>query len=105
MRKNERIEIGGVVFTLYVNKPAEKKATMKRWDYLNIWYAYERPSQTKVSIWEDWKKWFLRNTDSFSIWVSGRNSMQFTISGWFELEGKTYNVYITKTRNDIFEVI
>ena len=104
MRKNEVIEINGKRFVIMVNKPAEELAHMTRWEYRNIWEAYDRPSRTKEEIWEDWKNWF-NSFDNSALWVQSRNTNQFTIAGYININDKVYNVYITKCRQELYPVI
>ena len=103
MRKNEVIEINGKQFKVMVNKPAWEKAHMTRWTYCDIWDAYSRPSRIKEEIWINWRNWFniLGNSD---CWVKSRNSNQFTIGGYVTINGKVYNVYISKCRQELYPV-
>lgn len=95
--------VNGVPFT--VEKPL---------DYipLNIGYnrdlmeCYERPSSRKKAIWKSWLKWASELPGICQLGVSSYNYNVFTISGlWCTEDGKKYVLYITKTRNEICEVI
>ena len=71
--------------------------------YHNIWQAYDRPSQYKIAIWEDWGRWF--NSNNGVCWIESRNCWQFTISGYvYDENGQKYYCYITKSYNRCWKV-
>lgn len=101
------MNIGGTFFQ--VIKPRTNKVqSFTGWlcDENAIFYVYDRPSDTKISIWRNWCKW-ARNTEGvFGMEISGHNCMSFTIDGGYidPNNGKEYRLYIAKTRNVAYEV-
>lgn len=79
--------INGEYFTYFPNKP-QKAVEFTRWNYSNIWNAYERPSWDKEKIWNNWYSWFndcirkygYKRIDDFQMFIRSRNTFQFTIS-------------------------
>lgn len=68
--------------------------------------CYERPSMRKQAIWHNWLDWASMLPGSCELCVSSFNVNFFTIKGlWCTGEGKKYFLYITKTRQEISEVI
>ena len=72
-----------------------------------IFYHYDRPSQTKINIWQKWVKW--SNTcEHGKVWafeIAAHNCMMFTIAGLYEDEdGNEYNLYITRDHNRAYPV-
>lgn len=66
--------------------------------------AYEKPSRSKIAIWEHWKSWFSKNSENKYdyITIRSRNCFMFTINGRITVEGISYTFLITKTRNEIY---
>ena len=74
---------------------APKQYFIENWK--NLYSVYQKPSQTKVKIYEYWK------TKVLILWITG-NSMQFTIYGkTIDDEGKRHRVKITKSHNYILD--
>lgn len=73
-------------------KPRKYKptyATPGKYDYMNIWQAYEKPSYAKECIWNYWADFYGDETYKFGIpFISSRNSFAFTI---------TFNVFDAET--------
>lgn len=80
------ISIDGEYFE--VIKPRRHEVEIQhrgQWGYVNIWQAYEKPSDTKVAIWEYWYNFFGDETHRFcNPFISSRNCFSFTV---------TFNVY------------
>lgn len=99
------LELNGVTFK--VTKPRNPVRPFSGWfcDENAIYNCYDRPSEYKVAIWNDWLKW-ARETDGVTGFeISSYNCMQFTISGFYVDEnGNEYNIYITKSRNELIKV-
>ena len=97
------ILINGETFT--VKKAITGNETTRNYiQYNNIYAAYERPSNTKVEIWEYWYKTLLE-ADAHRIGVSSKSSHMFTISFMIEIESVTYLGYITKTRQELTPLV
>lgn len=102
MRVKEHITINGETFSI-----EGKTNTKGRVEYGNdmrdIYNAYDRPSSTKVAIWRDWCNWAFECGAHLAI--ASHNCFRFTIRGWVEYNGKTYQLYITDCHNRAYEVI
>ena len=113
MRKKryETITINGIEF-IYDTKGG-KKPEFTRWDYSTIYTAYNKPSETKIAIWESWKRWLheivvktgWQDQDNV-MWVDSRNGFIFTISGYI-VNPDTYEllgIHITPTKNECWSI-
>ena len=67
--------------------------------------CYNRPSDRKKAIWNEWKKFF-NELESFSdgCFVNSYNCMMFTIGNVVRVNGIMYNILITPAHNYIAEV-
>ena len=72
--------------------------------YNSIWDAYDRPSTTKESIWNEWKTWFLDTFKNGEMVVSSKNCNFFSISFRGYTENRLYKGYITATRNEVIYI-
>ena len=79
--------------------------------YSSIYTAYVNPSNTKMRIWEEWKKWAydLKTThpyiEDIDLYITGRNAMQFSIGGSiYYTSGDIAHIYITKTRQEYWGI-
>lgn len=95
--------VNGIEFT--VEKPISN--IVLTCDYSrDLFDCYERPSMRKQSIWYSWLEWASMLPGSCQLCVSSFNAQFFTIRGlWCREDGKKYFLYITKTRQEISEVI
>ena len=64
---------------------------------------YKEPSPAKIRAQEVWDEWFT-NFDHSTWTVSSANVYTFTIRGYITIGDIDYMVYITPTRNDLYEV-
>ena len=101
-RRYADVEINGVTFTLDKKNPVPHEHILH--GYGSIYDAYERPSSTKISIWEHWEDWFYMNEGDCVI--SSKNSNFFTVEGWVKDKetGKRYFAYITHANNRLYAV-
>ena len=93
-------EINGVVFKVVSRNTSKADSIITNdYRYNNIYSAYERPSHTKIHIWEWWKEWSKNN--DLTMWISSRNCHHFSIQfhGW--IENKECYGLITATRNEV----
>ena len=68
--------------------------------------CYEHPSSRKQAIWFNWLYWARRLPGSCQLGIASFNAYFFTIRGlWYREDSKKYFLYITKTRQEISEVI
>ena len=92
--KKKNIVLGGVIFE--VGKPIlHSEAT---WTSRRLEECYDKPSSTKIAIWNDWLKWFMQ-FDEWHFGVSSYNGFMFTIEGVICDNDNWYKIYITKTHN------
>lgn len=95
------LEINNVTYE--VLRPVNMETVRQTKHYNSIYHAYNRPSATKVSIWEQWLRRF-REFDFSNVWVRSRNGFCFTIGAYVEHEGKRYFISITPKHNYIHEI-
>lgn len=99
MRK-QTMEINGIEFV--VERPLNYVPLINR----DLMDCYNRPSIYKIAIWESWLKWADKLPGICELGVTSFNFNLFTIGGvWITEDGKKYVLHITKTRNEIHEVI
>ena len=96
----ETITLNGEYFTL----DTKETKTETLLNICDIYDCYERPSQYKVGIFEDWKRWFIQNDGNCT--VSSYNCMMFTIAGYVtdKNTGDRYYCYITKAHNKCWKI-
>lgn len=75
------------------------------WSDRTVYDCYDRPSDAKRAIWEDWANYILDTFRTVRFGVESYNGFQFTISGVVEWEGQQYQLYITKCHNIIRPII
>ena len=71
-----------------------------------IFEVYGRPSVYKVAIWHDWCDWCeqLNNLGyECGIQIESYNCNFFTISGSLRMDGKVYDLWITRSHNRIYQ--
>lgn len=102
MKKKERIEINGETFSIEGTTDTLYIPIQPNYEY-DIFHHYDRPSVTKVEIWNDWLKWAYESDALLEI--TSHNCFRFTIRGNVEYNGKLYNLYITECYNRAYEVI
>lgn len=72
-----------------------------RYAYSNIFDAYEKPSTTKVHIWEYWERFFYGMPNFRRIGIVGVNCHQFTVIA--ETDSALYR--ITKAHNYLIGIV
>ena len=103
--KRKTVEICGKTFNK-VKAWDVKRPTFEQWYYKDIFSAYDKPSQEKINAFNHWRGWIYqvsRNCIECGMWISSRNRYTFTLTGYIEMNDKTYGFYITKTRQEIWE--
>ena len=96
------ILLNGIGFELDMKNPATYETVG---DYGDIREAYNRPSDRKMRIYDDWWFWFRQNNGNCA--VASYNCNFFTICGYVtdNQTGKRYNCYITPAHNYCYEII
>ena len=78
-----------------------------KWDYMDIYDAYDRPSVYKVEIWEYWRKFGLKDDERYHIglpFIRSRNCQTFTVTmNAYDIDGKFIGVMvITRDHNRLY---
>ena len=83
-----------------INFEVSKNLTTTGHSIMSIFDIYERPSFTKVGIYESWLRFMyeLGSVEEFSL---RGNCMMFTITARVRTSGKVYHFFITKAHNRI----
>lgn len=103
----KEVKINGEWFE--VIRPRKYKpeyAVPSKWDYLNIYQAYERPSSSKVAIWKYWNSFYGDDVYKFGIpFIRSRNCFAFTVV-FNVFDNSTYEwigvAVITKDHNRLY---
>lgn len=72
--------------------------------FKDITECYNRPSQIKQAIFDDWVQWSCE-AECEEFGIVGYNGFMFTLGGLIVLSGKMYYIYITKTRQEIYPIV
>lgn len=78
------IEVGGIGFE--VIKPHKVDPSEYHKDYLGrrtLWDFYDRPSDIKVGIWEEWLDWESDNPEVRDMRVTSASCFMFTIGAYY----------------------
>ena len=94
------ITVNGKTFSVHKSKYANVN-NLGYYAGRTLYDCYERPSATKVSIYNDWLKWASDN-NVYHFGVSSYNAHTFTLQGLLEYEGKTFLLSISASANKAF---
>ena len=95
------IEIKGVTFELQ-NKEIVLPI-VERHPHRTIWDCYNRPSDTKVSIYESWLR-YATEVDAYGFTVSSYNCHFFSLEFQFTHDGIRYHARITPCHNYLYKI-
>lgn len=95
------IEIKGVKFELQ-NKEIVLPI-VELHPYRTIWDCYNRPSGTKVSIYESWLR-YATEVDAYGFTVSSYNCYLFSLEFQFTHDGIRYHARITPSHNYLYKI-
>lgn len=95
------IEIKGVKFELQ-NKEIVLPIVELHPDR-TIWDCYNRPSNTKVSIYESWLR-YATEVDAYGFTVSSYNCYFFSLEFQFTHDGIRYHAHITPSHNYLYKI-
>ena len=98
MRK-EKIVINGVKFEKVGGNIHNINTNLK-----NLYQCYDRPSQAKVGIYNEWVD-YARKVDASKWGIATYNANVFTFDFCFKYESKKYYAHITPCHNYIVEVL
>lgn len=100
------LEINGINFEVTVPRKGTIVCIdrLARTSGLDLSSYYERPSEYKKAIYNDWFSWYIDTNDKQIaeiryFGVSGANCMQFSLSFLVEYNGKIYVAWITRDHN------
>ena len=77
---------------------------MPNYKRTGIFSAYARPSQIKIGIYRYWENWASENNIEL-FGIQSYNTNMFTLSGITYIDGTFYDIYITKTRQEVRPII
>ena len=101
-------EINGVMFeniSAFTKKGMSIVTDIETHNLLNLFDLYNRPSNIKQNIYEDWKKWFFEIDNCISNFGCLRgSSMTFSIGAYFIYKDCACWCYITKSHNYVVRV-
>ena len=97
---NKTITLNGYTFTVHRSKYA-KVENLHRYAGRTIYDCYDRPSDTKVSIYKMWDEWAYMNDVKY-FGISSYSGFQFTLQGLVEHGGNKYILHITKSANKAY---
>lgn len=96
--KKKDIELKEITLDNYINTMRNTTKTLDM--------CYGRPSEIKRDIYNKWYNTLRENTqDLLDFGVLSYNCNMFTIGATIKLNDKYYSIYITKTRQEIQELI
>lgn len=67
--------------------------------------CYNKPSDTKISIYYSWYYTYLDNIYILEFGVGSYNTNIFTINSIVEIDNKQYYLHITPSKNECYEVV
>ena len=102
MKKNQIMKLGEEEFKF---KGVINMQDLKGLKFDRLESCYNRPSQAKISIYNTWYNTITNDSDILCFGVGSHNCNIFTINSIIKLHNKKYYIYITKTRQEIYEVI
>lgn len=100
--KYTHININNIEFNL---KGVISSETIKDLKFDRLENCYNKPSDTKVSIYYSWYYTYLDNVNIIKFGVGSYNSSIFTINSIIDIDNKKYYLYITPRKNECYEVI
>ena len=96
------IKINGVDFEL--KKEVITLPIVEYHPHRTIWDCYNRPSSTKVAIYEEWLR-YANSIDAQGFTVSSYNCNFFSLKFVFRYEGIKYQAHITYANNYLYRVV
>lgn len=103
MKENQIMKLGEEEFKIkgVINKEDLKNKTFK-----GIYQCYDRPSKTKINIFLEWvSKIYDIDNNFLKFGIDSYNCNMFTLHSILKIDNKKYYIHITKTRQEIYEVI
>lgn len=100
--KRKTLEINGKTFELFKSNLNETESFTNGAAYDEIYEAYGRPSNIKVSVWHEWCEWcriLNQNGIPCTLEIGSHSCQQFTIYGKVKFGGQVYGLRITRDHN------
>lgn len=101
MRKNQTIILGNEDFKY---KGVISKEDLKYKSFKGLYECYNRPSDTKTRIYIEWSSRIYDLGNMLKFGINGYNCHMFTLHSILKVDTKDYYIYITKTRQEIYEI-
>ena len=87
-------------------KGVSNKENLKSKTFKSIYQCYAKPSKIKINIFLEWVSKIYDIDNNFLIFgIDSYNTNMFTLHSILKIDNKNYYIYITKTRQEIYEVI
>ena len=99
------LTINNIIFELHTSR-LHHVVPIRGCKTTEIFEVYDRPSSIKVSIWEEWCNWCKEVNEQgidCGIQIESHNTNFFTISGSIRINGKCYDLWITRSHNRIYQ--
>ena len=104
--KEKFVAINGVIFELYDDGRLDNTSCLYGANYDEIYYAYGRPSSTKVESWESWCDWAYECNQKgiyAGLRIGSHCFSMYSIYGEVRTEdGTKYELWITRDHNRAF---
>lgn len=96
------VTINGETFRIYKpRKYQAQKQYFEKYDGMDLYNYYERPSETKQAIWHSWDMWARDTAEVLTFGICSANGYRFNIAGTIVWNGVLYGINITATKNEL----
>ena len=103
MKENQIMKLGNEEFKF---KGVISKEDLKNKTFKSIYQCYTKPSKIKIEIFLEWvSKVYDIDNNFLKFGIDSYNWNMFTLHSILKINNKNYYVHITKTRQEIYEVI
>lgn len=99
MKKEKTITINGIEFEKVRGSVNDIDTNLK-----TLYEAYDRPSQAKVGIYNEWCE-YAKKVNASNYGIASYNIMMFTFDFMFSYNDTIYYAHITPSHNYIVEVL
>ena len=106
--KRQTLTINGKTFELFKSNLNETESFTNGAAYDEIYEAYGRPSNIKVSIWHEWCDWcYILNQNGIpcTLKIRSHSCHQFSIYGKVKFGGQVYSLWITRDHNRAYLIV
>lgn len=96
------VTINGETFRIYKpRKYQAQKQYFEKYDGMDLYNYYERPSETKQAIWHSWDMWARDTAEVLTFGICSANGFRFSIAGTLIWDGALYGINITASKNEL----